>query len=78
MGRVGSVGSIFGANISTLLDLFRYSSSTARDLTAGPGYFSINNDGTNPSTYNNPQNGGDALSWIPTLQGDSYGRLGWG
>jgi hypothetical protein len=73
MGRVGSVGSIFGANIYTPLDLFRYSSAGTRDLTAGPGYFSINNGTTNLGTYNNPQNGGDASDWIPTLQGDSYG-----
>jgi hypothetical protein len=73
MGRVGSVGSIFGANIYTPLDLFRYSSQGTRDLTAGPGYFSINNGTTNLGTYNNPQNGGDASDWIPTLQGDSYG-----
>jgi len=73
MGRVGSLGSIFGANIYTPLDLFRYSNSGIRDLTAGPGYFSINNGTTNLGTYNNPQNGGDASDWIPTLQGDSYG-----
>jgi len=73
MGRVGSVGSIFGAGIYTPLDLFRYSSPGTRDLTAGPGYFSIDNGTTNLGTYNNPQNGGDASDWIPTLQGDSYG-----
>jgi len=73
MGRVGSLGSIFGANIYTPLDLFRYSNPGIRDLTAGPGYFSINNGTTNLGTYNNPQNGGDASDWIPTLQGDSYG-----
>jgi len=76
MGRVGSVGSIFGANIYTPLDLFRYSPNGTRDLTAGPGYFSIDKGVTNLGTYNNPQNGGDASDWIPTLQGDSYGS-GW-
>jgi hypothetical protein len=73
MGRVGSLGSIFGANIYTPLDLFRYSGLNTPDLTAGPGYFSIDHGKTNLGTYNNPQNGGDASDWIPTLQGDSYG-----
>jgi len=73
MGRVGSVGSIFGRNIYTPLDLFRYSRPGTRDLTAGPGYFSIDNGKTNLGQYNNPRNGGDASDWIPTLRGDSYG-----
>jgi hypothetical protein len=73
MGRVGSVGSIFGTNIYTPLDLFRYTGQGTRDLTAGPGYFSINNGATDLGTYNNPLNGGDASDWIPTLEGDSYG-----
>jgi hypothetical protein len=30
----------------------------------------------NLGQYNNPQNGGDASDWIPSLQGDSYGS-GW-
>jgi hypothetical protein len=73
MGRMGSVGSIFGHNVYTPLDMFRYSSSGVHDLTAGPGYFSIDNGKTNLGTYNNPKNGGDAADWIPTLVGDSYG-----
>src|SRR5258708_35834365 len=73
MGRMGSVGSLFGANVYTPLDLFRYSSGGVRDLAAGPGYFSIDNGQTNIGTYNNPLNGGDASDWTPTLAGDSYG-----
>jgi hypothetical protein len=73
MGRVGSVGSIFGSNVYTPLDLFRYSSAGVRDLTAGPGYLSVNGGATNLGTYNNPNNGGDASDWIPSLIGDSYG-----
>ena len=73
MGRMGSLGSIFGRNVYTPLDLFRYSSSGVRDLTPGPGYFSVNSGSTNLGTYNNPKNGGDAADWIPTLVGDSYG-----
>jgi hypothetical protein len=73
MGRVGSVGSVFGRNVYTPLDLFRYSSPGVRDLTAGPGYFSVNGGTQNLGTYNNPRNGGDAADWIPTLAGDSYG-----
>jgi hypothetical protein len=73
MGRVGSVGSIFGSNVYTPLDLFRYSNAGVRDLTAGPGYFSVNGGNTNLGSYNNPNNGGDAADWIPSLMGDSYG-----
>ena len=73
MGRVGSLGSIFGSNIYTPLDLFRYASPGVRDLTPGSGYFSVDGGSSNLGTYNNPQNGGDASDWIPTLVGDSYG-----
>jgi hypothetical protein len=73
MGRVGSVGSLFGANVYTPLDMFRFSSPGVHDLTAGPGYFSVDNGNTNLGTYNNPLNGGDASDWTPSLAGDSYG-----
>ena len=72
MGRMGSLGSIFGKNVYTPLDLFHYSSSGVRDLTPSPGYFSVNSGSTNLGTYNNPKNGGDAADWISTLVGDSY------
>ncbi len=72
MGRSSSLGSIDGANEYTPLDLFRYSSSGARDLTPGTGYFSINNGATKLGTYNNPSNGGDAGDWASILSGDSY------
>src|SRR5262249_5405273 len=73
MGLYGSLGSIFGHNVYTPLDLFRYSASGVRDLTPGPGYLSVDNGKTNLGTFNNPTNGGDATDWIPTLVGDSYG-----
>jgi hypothetical protein len=41
MGRVGSLGQAFGANVYTPLDLFRYSAPGVRDLSFGPGYFSV-------------------------------------
>ncbi len=73
MGRIGSVGSLFGTGVYTPLDLFRYSSAGTRALAAGPGYFSIDNGNSNLGTYNNPLNGGDASDWTPGLAGDSYG-----
>ena len=73
MGRMGSEGAIFGSNVYTPLDLFRYSNPGARDLTPGPGYFSVDGGATNLGTYNNPNHGGDAADWIPSLAGDSYG-----
>ena len=73
MGRMGSVGSAFGANVYTPLDLFRYAAAGVRALVAGPGYLSVNGGKTNLGTYNNPRTGGDAADWIPTLPGDAYG-----
>jgi len=74
MGRVGSLGSAFGSNIYTPLDLFRYTSPGVRDLTPGPGYFSVNGGTTNLGTYNNPKvSGGDVADWGPGIRGDSYG-----
>lgn len=73
MGRMGSVGSLFGSNVYTPLDMFRYSAPGVRALVAGQGYFSIDNGQTNLGTYNNPLNGGDASDWTPSLAGDSYG-----
>jgi hypothetical protein len=77
MGRLGSVGALFGPNVYTPLDLFRYSSAGVRDLTPGPGYFSVNGGQTNLGTYNNPQNGADAADWIGTLTGDSFTAVGY-
>jgi hypothetical protein len=77
MGRIGSVGGVFGPNVYTPLDLFRYSSAGVRDLTPGPGYFSVNSGQTNLGTYNNPQNGADAADWISTLTGDSFTAVGY-
>ena len=72
MGRVGSLGSSFGSNVYTPLDLFRYSSPGVRDLTPGPGNFSVDGQ-TMLTAYNDPTNGGDAADWDPSLPGDSFG-----
>jgi hypothetical protein len=63
MGRLGSVGSIFGSNIYSALDLFRYSSSGVHDVTPTSGYFSVDGGHTNLGNYNNPAAGGDAADW---------------
>ena len=73
MGRTGSLGALDGTGVYTPLDLFRYSADGLRDLTPGPGYFSIDGGATNLGTYNNPNLGGDAADWTPSLVGDSYG-----
>ena len=66
-------GALFGSNVYTPLDLFRYSSPGNRDLTPGPGYFSVDGGNSNLGAYNNPNGGGDASDWTPSLVGDSYG-----
>jgi hypothetical protein len=72
MGRVGSLGTEFGKNVYTPLDLFRYTSSGVRDLTPASGYFSVDGK-TMLMQYNNPNNGGDASDWNPSIKGDSFG-----
>ena len=72
MGRVGSLGQHNGSGVYTPIDLFRYSSVGVRQLVYGPGYFSINGQ-TLLTEYNDPNDGADAVDWIPGLQGDSYG-----
>jgi FG-GAP repeat len=79
MGRYGSLGSIFGSNIYTPLDLFRYASANTRQLSVGPGWFSI--DGQHLlKQYNDPSNGADAVDWLHPADGgffgDSYGNNG--
>ena len=54
------------------LDLFRYSSPGVRDVTPGPGYFSLDGQ-TLLQQYNDPTNGGDAGDWVDSLMGDSFG-----
>jgi hypothetical protein len=72
MGRSGSLGSIFGTNIYTPVDLFRYASAGTRQLTVGPGWFSI--DGQNLlKQYNDPSNGADAVDWLHPADGGSFG-----
>ena len=71
LGRVGFLGA-GGTNVYGPMDLFRYSAAGQRDLTAGPGYFSV--DGrTMLQSFNNPLKGGDAADWSPAVQGDTFG-----
>jgi len=72
MGRYGSLGTYFGTNVYTPLDLFRYTSAGVRDLTPGPGNFSINGQ-TMLTAYNDPTQGGDAVDWDPNLVGYALG-----
>jgi hypothetical protein len=70
MGRTEDLGN--GDNTYTPLDLFRYSSPGVRDLTPGPGYFSINGT-TLLAQFNNPAaNGGDAGDWASSVADDSF------
>jgi hypothetical protein len=77
LGRIGAMGTyIFGGGgLWTPDDLFRYSAAGTPQLAPAsgvPGYFSI--DGTHLlQEYNNPILGGDAVDWLPSIQGDSYG-----
>ena len=74
LGRVGTIGTFQfqGANVFDPIDLFRYSAPGVRDLTPGPGSFSI--DGQNLlQPFNDPTNGGDVADWLPSIQGDSFG-----
>ncbi|MDB5458796.1 MAG: hypothetical protein JWO72_537 [Caulobacteraceae bacterium] len=73
LGRSGSMGSAFGSNIFTALDLFRFSSAGVRQLTPGTqAYFSV--DGSSMLLpYNDPTNGGDATDWALSVKGDSFG-----
>jgi hypothetical protein len=78
MGRIGLVGTSLGpySNVYTPLDLFRYTSSGVRDLTPTAGYFSTNGGVSNLSTYNNPNNGGDATDWASSVVNDAYDAFG--
>ena len=74
LGRQGAIGTWTnnGTKVYTALDLFRYSSPGVRDLTPGPGYFSVDGK-TMLMAYNNPQNGGDVGDWASSVVGDSFG-----
>jgi hypothetical protein len=78
LGRVESLGtyvSIGNVGGYTPLDLFRYASPGVRDLTPGPGYFSINSGQTNLDTFNNPTNGNDAGDWASSVTHDSFDAI---
>ena len=68
MGRISLVNE--QPNDYSVMDLYRYSSSGVRDLTAGRGnstaYFSINNGATNLGTWNNVASNGDLGDWYPS------------
>ncbi len=74
LGRTEGLGTLFSSsatNIYLPLDLFRYSAANTRQLSAGPGYFSVDNGQTNLAQFNDPAGGGDAadLSGVP---GDAH------
>lgn len=69
MGRVSLVND--QPNYYSLMDLYRYSASGVRDLTASQqsgstSYFSINNGATNLGTWNNVASNGDLGDWYPS------------
>jgi hypothetical protein len=67
MGRTSDIGT--SADTYSVMDLFRYSASGVRDLTAGgtgsnsTAYFSINGGETNLGTWNNVPRLGDTGDW---------------
>ncbi|MGC8476499.1 MAG: NF038122 family metalloprotease [Acetobacteraceae bacterium] len=73
MGRVGSLGTLFGSGIYTPLDLFRYSGTNALTPSSGSGSFSTNGQRlTLP--FNDPFTaGGDAGDWASSVSGDAFG-----
>ena len=72
LGRVGFLGSSNANGAYGPMDLFRYSAPGQRDLSPGPGSFSIDGQ-TMLQQFNNPLNGGDAADWSPTVVGDTFG-----
>lgn len=73
LGRRDSLGQAFGTNIYTPLDLYRYSSAGARDLTPGPGSFSVDGQ-TLLLPFNDPTKvSGDMGDWDSSIKGDAYG-----
>jgi hypothetical protein len=83
MGRGGSLGGGGATNFTkdkdvyTPLDLFRYTAANTRQLTPGPGWFSIDEGATLLKQYNDPTDGDDAGDWLHIgnggTPGDSYG-----
>ena len=73
MGRVGAVGSAYGAGLYTPLDLFRYSAPGVRATSASAAspYFSVDKGVTNLGNYSTVQ---DYADWSYSLvRGDAYG-----
>jgi hypothetical protein len=73
MGRISGLGTSLQAGTGatwTALDLARFTSSGAPDLTTKTGYFSLDNGATNLGTYNAAA--GDAGDWTSSAY-DSYG-----
>ncbi len=68
MGRISLLDNFDGYSIA---DLFRYSSSSVRDLITGTSshnstaYFSIDDGVTNLGSWNNVPNNGDLADWYP-------------
>ena len=73
MGRVGSLGTLFGSGIYTPLDLFRYSGPNSLTPSSGSGSFSTNGQSL-AQPFNDPFTaGGDAGDWSSTVSGDAFG-----
>lgn len=73
MGRVGSLGTLFGSGIYTPLDLFRYSGTSTLTPSSGSGSFSTNGQSL-ALPFNDPFTaGGDAGDWSSTISGDAFG-----
>ena len=72
LGRVGFLGSSAADGAYGPMDFFRYAAPGQRDLTPGPGSFSIDGQ-TMLQSFNNPLNGGDAADWNPSVVGDTFG-----
>ena len=77
MGRLGNLGAgvqLNGKNLWDPIDLFRYSSAGVRDLTPGPGFFSVNGT-TILDPYNDPtKTSNDTVDWADSVNGDSFGQ----
>ena len=72
MGRIGAVGSAYGAGVYTPLDLFRYSTPGVRAAsTSAPSpYFSIDGGKTDLGNFSKTS---DYADWVNTVRGDAYG-----
>lgn len=71
MGRVGSMGSAFGTNEYTALDLYHYSGAGARDMNLEASNFSV--DGQHMLNQFGDPSQTDVADWGASVYGDSFG-----